>query len=63
MAVRSLWGRCVPGLELAGPLTSHGHGYGLGTCVGILSGTDRHSPSCVKPSKQCGTFAVAASGP
>ena len=27
--VRSLWGHCVPGLELAGPLTWHGHGYGL----------------------------------
>ena len=33
MAVRSLWGRCLPGLELAGPLTSHGHGYGLGTSL------------------------------
>lgn len=33
MAVRSLWGRCVPGLQLAGPLTSHGHGYGLGTSL------------------------------
>ncbi len=33
MAVRSLWGRCVPSLELAGPLTGHGHGFGLGTSL------------------------------
>ncbi len=30
MAVCSLWGRCVPSLELAGRLTGHGHGFGLG---------------------------------
>ena len=33
MAVRSLWGRCVPGLELAGPLILHGHVFGLGTSL------------------------------
>ena len=31
MALRSLWGRCVPHILLAGELRAHGHGYGLGT--------------------------------
>ena len=31
MALRSLWGQCVPHVLLAGALTGHGHGYGLGT--------------------------------
>ena len=33
MALRSLWGRCVPHVLLAGALTGHGHGYGLGTTL------------------------------
>ncbi|KAL3141581.1 hypothetical protein ABBQ32_004824 [Trebouxia sp. C0010 RCD-2024] len=31
MALRRLWGQCVPHVLLAGALTGHGHGYGLGT--------------------------------
>ena len=33
MALRSLWGQCVPHVLLAGVLSSHGHGYGLGTAL------------------------------
>ncbi|KAL0024426.1 hypothetical protein WJX77_002052 [Trebouxia sp. C0004] len=33
VALRSLWGRCVPHVLLAGVLTGHGHGYGLGTTL------------------------------
>lgn len=33
MALCGLWGQCVPAMLLAGPLTSHGHGYGLGTAL------------------------------
>ncbi|KAL3141622.1 hypothetical protein ABBQ32_004859 [Trebouxia sp. C0010 RCD-2024] len=33
MALRSLWGQCVPHVLLAGALTGHGHGYGLGTTL------------------------------
>ncbi len=33
MALRSLWGQCVPHVLLAGVLTGHGHGYGLGTAL------------------------------
>lgn len=33
MALRSLWGRCVPHILLAGELRAHGHGYGLGTML------------------------------
>ena len=33
MALRSLWGLCVPDVLLAGALTGHGHGYGLGTTL------------------------------
>ena len=33
MALRSLWGQCVPHVLLAGVLTGHGHGYGLGTTL------------------------------
>lgn len=33
MALRSLWGQCVPHVLLAGALTGHGHGWGLGTTL------------------------------
>ncbi len=33
MALRSLWGQCVPHALLAGALTGHGRGYGLGTTL------------------------------
>lgn len=33
MALHSLWGQCVPHVLLAGVLSSHGHGYGLGTTL------------------------------
>ena len=33
MALRSLWGQCVPHVLLAGVLNGHGHGYGLGTTL------------------------------
>lgn len=33
MALRSLWGECVPHVLLAGALTGHGHGYGVGTTL------------------------------
>ena len=33
LALRSLWGQCVPHVVLAGPLTSVQHGYGLGTAL------------------------------
>lgn len=33
MALRSLWGQCMPRVVLAGALKGHGHGYGLGTLL------------------------------
>lgn len=33
LALRSLWGQCVPHVMLAGDLTSMQHGYGLGTAL------------------------------
>ena len=33
MALHRLWGQCVPHVLLAGVLTGHGHGYGLGTTL------------------------------
>lgn len=33
MALRSLWGQCVPNVLLAGALMGHAHGYGLGTTL------------------------------
>lgn len=44
LAVRSLWGHCVPGLELAGPLLQLGHEYGLGTT--LLQGRHPESGEC-----------------
>ena len=44
LAVRSLWGHCVPCLELAGPLLQLGHGYGLGTT--LLQGRHPDSGDC-----------------
>ncbi len=33
LALRSLWGQCIPHVLLAGELKCHGHGYGLGTTL------------------------------